>query len=208
MRNVTRTFVKARFSISTISQLIVTQFWPNILDPIFWGLSVIKPFFRPKFRSTKTFLLQNFFGQNLFYLNLVDRNSFETKIFLTKFFFDNKSFWSNFFTKHLSTNFFLVKNLSAKKIKSGIDPPSMEYPIPPSFLPFPLILTQVIKLYKLNYITKNESNLINLTIYSNTTLGAPGALEHRLQRRTVCNVLRPTYHVLIFHLQTLSPSKY
>ena len=27
----------------------------------------------------------------------------------------------------------------------------------------------------------------------NTSLAAPGALAHRLQRRTVCNVLRPTY---------------
>ena len=73
--------IKTKTTITTnVAQLLLTQFWPNFLDPIFGGLNFCRP---------------HFFGPNLFRLKYFGNSKiFDQKKFLYKNFFGYKFGWS------------------------------------------------------------------------------------------------------------------
>ena len=83
--------------ISAISQVLLTRFWPNFLDPISWGLN----FCEPTFFWTKLVLTQDFFGaKNVLTIDSIGpKNCFEPNIIflLTQHFFWQIFFGSNIF---------------------------------------------------------------------------------------------------------------
>ena len=86
--------------ISGISQLLLTWFWPNFLDPIFWG----PKFFWTTIFFTRFFLDHNFVWPKLFWFqhllwpnNFRTKTCFEPKFFSDHNFLDSKYFGSNFF---------------------------------------------------------------------------------------------------------------
>ena len=96
-------------SISTISQLLLTWFWPNFLDPIIWeAFNFVEQSFWTKLLLTQFFCLfwtynlvyskffrANIFGVNIFLdLHLFYHEFFGTKIFWTWLFFWTKFFWT------------------------------------------------------------------------------------------------------------------
>ena len=123
MPTVMVTFIQATYmswqhlTISAISQILLTRFWQNCLDPIFWGpwffeghilltkLLLTQIFFGPKIFCTKNFFtlifLTRLFGPKIF----CTRNLIDLKFADSRFFFDQDFFYPKFF----GPNFFWTK---------------------------------------------------------------------------------------------------
>ena len=96
---------------SAIYPLLLIQFLPNLMDPIFWG----KDFSRPKFCYIQTFLEPNLFYQHFFGAKIfLEPKSFWARIFLPKNLLDPAfSQTPNFFSWD---QYFLDQNIFRPKI--------------------------------------------------------------------------------------------
>ena len=99
-------------SISAISQLLLTQFWPKFLDPIFVGLNFCRQlFFDQTSLGPNIFWTQNFCLTQIF----LTYNSFLLTIFATIIFFI-----LNLLTKFFRTWKFWIQNVEKKfTLKKG-----------------------------------------------------------------------------------------